>query len=141
MVKLVDFGLAKYLDASAVSWTGEVVGTKLYMAPEQIQNTSLDGRTDIYGFGATLYHMVTGAPPFHEDPVYEHLFADPCDPRMLNKEVGERLSRVILKCLAKKPAERYPDCRHLEADLREALREAIETEADVELVLLSQTGH
>jgi len=117
MVKIMDFGLAKILSESEVEGTG-VKGTPLYMSPEQIQGKRVDHRTDLYSMGCTLYRMAAGRPPFIEgDVYYHHLNTPPVSPRTYNPQIPDYLSRIILKCLAKDPEQRYQRAREILADL------------------------
>jgi serine/threonine-protein kinase len=126
VAKLLDFGLVKTLsdDATAphLSREGTVTGSPLYMAPEQIMHTQEpDRRTDIYGLGAVAYFMLTGRPPFYGETPMEVMIAHVRDqvtpPSQLRAEVAADLERVVLRCLAKNPHDRYPDTRSLADDL------------------------
>ncbi len=122
VLKIVDFGLAKSQDSeSRVTITGAVVGTPLYLSPEQGMGKPVDTRSDIYSLGATFYHLLTGAPPFNaESPmsvIYKHVH-DPPEPLSKRaRQVPEPFARVVMRCLAKDPARRYADWEDLEEDL------------------------
>jgi serine/threonine protein kinase/tetratricopeptide (TPR) repeat protein len=108
-----DFGLAKSLerDAPGVTRTGDMIGTPLYMSPEQVESSAADHRSDIYALGLILYEMVTGEVPFRGNStlhtMYRRLKERPKEPRILNPDVSDGLAHLILRCLEKEPAKRY----------------------------------
>ena len=109
--KLMDFGLAKILEGSiALTKAGAMVGTALYMAPEQCRGQQIDVRADLYALGAVLYRALTGRPPFMGDSivavVLQHVQQAPLPPRTFNPDIPLSLERLILALLAKNPAER-----------------------------------
>ena len=117
-LKVADFGLAKREHvASDLTQTGDVFGTPGYMAPEQIRGTPVDGRTDIYSIGATLYEMLTGRPPFVGNSsveVFKQI--ETCEPlqvRMINPSVSRDLETICLKCLEKAPGQRFQSAGEL----------------------------
>jgi eukaryotic-like serine/threonine-protein kinase len=108
--KIADFGVAK-LTAGSMTTTGKVVGTPAFMPPEQFTGAPIDGRTDIFSLGVILYWMTTGEQPFAGETMtsvsYKVVHTDPIPPSKLNPSVSPAMEAVILKCLAKNPAERY----------------------------------
>ncbi|MCU0700016.1 MAG: serine/threonine protein kinase [Myxococcaceae bacterium] len=111
-VRLMDFGLAKYLaDDSAVTADGRLVGTFRYMAPEQVLGEHLDARTDLYGLGVILYELVAGRPPFEAKTPYELwqkiLETEPVPAGALNPRADRSLARVAMKLLRKEPDDRF----------------------------------
>ncbi len=125
VVKVVDFGVAAVL-AEGEHGEVQLEGTPNYMAPEQAMGGRFDHRLDIYAVGAVGFHMLAGGPPFLGDDVFQLLrkvcTEPPPRPSELNPEGGipSALEDVILRCLAKDPADRYADMRDLEAALCEA---------------------
>ena len=125
VAKVVDFGLVKSFEGAPsaadmdVTTANVLVGTPLYMAPEAVAgNVALDGRSDLYALGAVGYFLLTGSPVFQAESVVEvfaHHLHTPPDPPSVRKGilVPEDLERVILRCLAKRPADRYDSAREL----------------------------
>ena len=119
-VKVTDFGIARVLEGGTLNTaTGMTIGTPLYMSPEQIESQPIDGRSDIYSFGAVLYQMVAGRPPFEgRDPLsvaFKHVHKAPAPPSELNPNVPGDWEAVILRMLAKDPANRFQTVAQLEA--------------------------
>jgi hypothetical protein len=123
--KLVDFGLAAVEGAERLTATGAFMGTPAYMAPEQTGGERVGEPADIYSMGAMLYHMLVGRSPFEGEAgtamIAKLLTQPPQPPRELVPDVPESLERVVLKCLAKKPHQRYASATALAADLERAL--------------------
>jgi serine/threonine-protein kinase len=123
--KLVDLGLARQLDATLsheLTVAGTTLGTFDYIAPEQARDPrSVDVRADIYALGCTLYHMLTGEPPFPRgtviEKVVEHHRDDPPDPAERNSQISTQLSAVIRRMMASNPDDRYATPDHLLHDL------------------------
>jgi eukaryotic-like serine/threonine-protein kinase len=111
-VRLMDFGLAKYIsDDAAVTGDGRLVGTFRYMAPEQILGERLDTRTDLYSLGIILYELICGRPPFDARTPYELwqkvLETDASLLQSINPKADHVLSRVAMKLIRKEPDERF----------------------------------
>ena len=122
-VKIMDFGIAKSLEGgSKLTQTGIALGTAGYLAPEQIQGGSVDPRTDIFSFGVVAYELVTGRRPFEgaslSNVLYQILNDNPTEPTDISEDVSEDLQRVVLKCMAKNPDDRYQSVREILEVLR-----------------------
>jgi len=122
--QVVDFGLARRLEgASELTVTGQVLGSPNYLPPEQAtgQRSRVSRRTDVYALGATLYHLLTGRPPFQAESLAQVLdlvlHADPVSPRLLNPSVPRDLETICLKCLEKESSRRYPTAQALADEL------------------------
>ena len=112
-IKIMDFGIALDRSARRVTWgvgLSQVTGTPDYMAPEQIQGRRGDQRADVYSLGVILYEMLTGAPPFAATNLYtamqDKMHQQPTPPRQLRPEIPASLEQVVLRALARDPAER-----------------------------------
>jgi WD40 repeat protein len=125
--KITDFGLAKAdlpPGSDAVTQPGELLGTPLYMAPEQArgQVEKIGPATDLHALGMILYEMLTGRPPFQAQNTFDMLtqvvFQEPVPPSRLVRGIPADLEAICLKCLAKKPEDRYASASELARDLR-----------------------
>lgn len=119
---IMDFGLARTAGAaSTISHAGDILGTPHYMPPEQARGEKVDGRADIYALGATLYDLLTGRRVFEDQTfmgmISKILEEPPTPPRRLDPSIDEDLQAIVLRCLEKAPAMRYPDAGSLAADL------------------------
>ncbi len=107
-LKIMDFGLAIILSDYKSGETGIISGTPHYMSPEQIQGEKVDHRTDIYSAGATLYHLITGSPPFTGDNIFfQHLIEPPEPPSARRPDIPPTIDFLILQCLAKEKEKRF----------------------------------
>jgi serine/threonine-protein kinase len=126
-VKVMDFGIARAVtgSSSTMTQTAAVIGTAHYLSPEQARGEHVDARSDIYSTGCMLYELVTGAPPFSGDtPVavaYQHVREEPIPPSRVEPEVPAAVDAIVLKAMAKNPANRYQTAAQMRADLERAL--------------------
>jgi serine/threonine-protein kinase len=109
---VADFGIARaMLNYAQQTGTNMVVGTPQYFSPEQARGLPLDGRADIYSLGITLFRAATGTLPFNGDDWYQiarqHVEERPPSPRALNRDLSRDFERILLRCLAKDPADRF----------------------------------
>ncbi|MEO0190910.1 MAG: serine/threonine-protein kinase, partial [candidate division WOR-3 bacterium] len=119
VVKIADFGLARLLDTTVYTLPGTVIGSPLYMSPEQAEGKEADFRSDIYSFGIILYEMATGRCPFagnSSEVIAQHLTKKPESPRRFNSKIPPQLEKIILKSIEKKPEDRF-------ASMSEVLKE------------------
>jgi eukaryotic-like serine/threonine-protein kinase len=122
--RVVDFGLARRLEGdSELTVTGQVLGSPHYLPPEQAtgRRGRVSRRTDVYGLGATLYHLLTGRPPCQAESLAETLdlvlHNEPVAPRLLNPGLPRDLETICLKCLEKEPVKRYPTAQAVADEL------------------------
>jgi hypothetical protein len=125
-VYLTDFGITKHAASrSGLTATGEFMGTIDYIAPEQIQARSVDGRADIYSLACVLYECLTGRVPFAKDVdaavIWAHVEENPTPPSSLQPALPPDIDQVIGRALAKDPADRYGTCREFITAARGAL--------------------
>lgn len=127
-VYLVDFGIAKVLDSGGditqslgLTKTGMVVGTPLYMSPEQARGKDVDNRSDIYSLGCVMYFALAGKPPFvgdsFADTIYQHINSTPPELDPKAKIPGD-LKTVMLKAMEKRPEDRYANTEEISTDLK-----------------------
>ena len=113
--RLTDFGLVKVAAAPHLTRMGSVVGTAIYMSPEQAEDKPLDGRSDQYSLGIAAYELLVGQPPFRSESsspalLIKHIQETPPRPSAENDLIPPEVDDVLLKALQKKPAERYASC-------------------------------
>ncbi len=125
ILKIGDFGLARLAEGGSQTTTGVPMGTLAYMSPEQTQSAKLDGRSDLYSLGIVMYEVLTGYQPFQidnfNDALYKHSNAAPRAPREIRPDLPPTLDAIVLRCLAKKPEDRYQDGAQLAAALQSVL--------------------
>ena len=141
-VKLIDLGIASTLRSESASSTEDrAEGTLRYMSPEQTgrMNRPVDARSDLYGLGATLFHLLTGRPPFlSDDPlelVHAHIAVDAPEVRDLAPDVPVTVSAITARLLRKRAEDRYQTAVGVAADLRRCLDAAREGKPDVRFTL------
>jgi serine/threonine protein kinase len=128
-VKLGDFGIARF--ATQVSGSGRIMGTPAYLAPEQILGEPHSTKSDLFSLGIVLYQMLTGIPPFDGSSVAavcaQILSTNPPAPSRRNPALPPGLDHIVMRCLAKDPADRYPSAEALAASLFPLARRAPES--------------
>ncbi|HXZ70258.1 MAG TPA: Stk1 family PASTA domain-containing Ser/Thr kinase [Streptosporangiaceae bacterium] len=126
-VKVMDFGIARAVsDAQAtMTQTAQVIGTAQYLSPEQARGERVDARSDLYSTGCLLYELLTGRPPFLGDsPVaiaYQHVRENPVPPSQLDPEIPAWAYSIVLRAMAKDPAQRYQSAADMRTDIQRAL--------------------
>ncbi len=140
-LKVTDFGIARS-GTSQMTETGSIIGTAQYLSPEQAKGAPVTPASDIYSVGIVLYEMLTGSVPFTGDTPLEiamkHLSTTPLPPSEKRHDVPHELDSIVLRALAKDPADRYQSAEEMDADLARAAREqpvAPETEEAATRVL------
>jgi tRNA A-37 threonylcarbamoyl transferase component Bud32/tetratricopeptide (TPR) repeat protein len=119
--KIMDFGIARSLSGIGITGAGVLIGTPEYMSPEQVEGKDVDQRSDLYSLGIILYEMVTGRLPFAGDTplsvAHKHKYEAPKNPKLLNPNIPDDLSGLILKSLEKDKTQRYQSAADLRAEL------------------------
>jgi serine/threonine-protein kinase len=127
-VKIADFGIAR-TDNTGLTMAGSVLGTPMYMAPEQFLGRPIDHRVDLYAAGVVMYQLVAGRPPFVGPPesmMYKVVHETPMPPSMVEKaRVGAHFDAVLSRALAKDPVERWPNASAFRDALQRALAEPV----------------
>jgi serine/threonine protein kinase len=135
--RVIDFGLSRLGGESlgaALTQSGSVVGTCYYMAPEQAESPrAVDTRSDIYAYGATFYHALTGRPPFEGETnlavFFKHKTETPALAQSLNPYLSRPISELLQRCLAKAPEQRYSSFNEIIEQLRERPKQAVDRPA------------
>ena len=124
-VTLMDFGLVRASEGSGLTQTGAIMGTPEYMSPEQAQGINLDHRADIYAFGIVLYRLLAGRLPFERAStpalIHAQVYEEPPPLRQLRPDLAPALEAVVIKAIAKNPADRYASMGQLASDFEAAL--------------------
>ena len=133
--RIMDFGIARSIVGKGITGAGVMIGTPEYMSPEQAEVKEVDQRSDIYSLGVILYEMVTGRVPFEgETPLgvaMKHKSVMPKDPKELNAQIPDDLSRVILRCLEKDKDKRYQSAGEVRSELANIEKGIPTTEIEV----------
>jgi serine/threonine protein kinase len=123
---LSDFGIARRQGVSGGTIVGSVVGTPLYVSPEQAQGNYDEKRSDLYSLGIILYEVMTGVTPFRNAAamalVVQHIYEQPTPPELINPRISPQLSAVILRSIAKRPEDRFATASELSIALAQALQ-------------------
>ncbi len=143
VVKLTDFGIAKVFAQGHLTATGGVVGTAEYLSPEQAAGKPVTKRSDLYSFGAVLYTLLTGRPPFvgesFVDLLHKHRYAQFDPPGAVIPELPHEINAVVCQLLDKDPAKRPPDCLVLSRQL-ESLRRKLERKSSPTRAAVDEEG-
>jgi eukaryotic-like serine/threonine-protein kinase len=126
-LKVTDFGIAR-AGTSQMTEAGSIIGTAQYLSPEQARGAPVDQTSDLYSVGVVLYELLTGVVPFSGDTPVEiamkHLSSTPERPSALRAEIPRDLDMIVLRALAKDPADRYQSAEEMDADLKRVSRGA-----------------
>jgi formylglycine-generating enzyme required for sulfatase activity/tRNA A-37 threonylcarbamoyl transferase component Bud32/predicted nucleic acid-binding Zn-ribbon protein len=122
LLKITDFGIVKVIGESTLTARGSAVGTPSYLSPEQGRGeATVDQRSDLYSLGVVFYEILCGRKPFEGDTadtvIYQHCFSEPPLPKSLNPAITDEYQAVLLRCLQKKPENRYQSAAELVKDL------------------------
>ena len=134
-VKIADFGIARMESSLQLTQVGLIMGSPLYMSPEQILGGTIDPRSDIFSLGIQLFQMLTGQMPFSGDStnviMYQIVNVEPPMPSSINPEIPSMLDTIVSKCLSKNPEDRYPNAHELANDLRSCRETLLQIKAGI----------
>jgi serine/threonine protein kinase len=120
--RIMDFGIARSLEAKGITGHGVMIGTPEYMSPEQAEGRTVNENSDLYSLGVILFEMVTGQLPFEGDSplsiAIKQISKAPPNPKEINPHISDSLRLLILKCLEKDPQKRYGNVGELLSDLK-----------------------
>ena len=137
VIKILDFGLARFSGKSRITKAGKTMGTVAYLSPEQTEGQNVDYRTDIWSLGVVLYEMCTGKLPFESEydaaVIYAILDKTPLPPSQLCSDISKYLEQIILKCLEKNPNDRYQSIEEFLSDLNRT-KEGLNEKAEILLI-------
>jgi serine/threonine protein kinase len=120
-VKITDFGIV-HIEENTLTPTGAMLGTPRYMSPEQVVGGKIDGRSDLYSVGIVLYEALVGSPPFLSGDIsYQQVHKSPVAPRDINVKIPQSANEIIMKCLAKRPEDRYASAEALRIECNRQL--------------------
>ena len=126
-IKVMDFGIARAMsdNQATMTQTAQVIGTAQYLSPEQARGERVDARSDLYSTGCLMYELLTGRPPFTGDsPVaiaYQHVRENPVPPSVVDPEIPAWADAIVLKAMAKDPADRYQSAAEMRMDIQRAM--------------------
>ena len=127
--RVMDFGLARSVEMSGLTQTGAMLGTPLYMSPEQAKGVPSDPRSDLFSLGIIFYELLTGIVPFKADTLWGTVLSrtqrEPPPPISIDPSIPPKLSEIAAKCLSIDPAARYAGAREMGADLDAFLSQAV----------------
>jgi serine/threonine-protein kinase len=140
--RVTDFGIAR-AGASDMTLTGSIMGTAQYLSPEQAQGEAVSGASDLYSIGVILYELLTGVVPFEGESAvaiaFKQVSAEPRPPSEVNPALPQALDVVVLRALAKDPAQRYADADEFIAALQRE-RQALPASAGAAVLAAGSTG-
>jgi serine/threonine-protein kinase len=125
-IKVMDFGIARAMsdNQATMTQTAQVIGTAQYLSPEQARGERVDARSDLYSTGCLMYELLTGRPPFTGDsPVaiaYQHVRENPVPPTVVDPDIPAWADAIVLKAMAKDPADRYQSADEMRMDVQRA---------------------